>query len=703
MKILGNNNVRLTFGDDGRVCFIETNGVNALRKKSTCFSFQVDGKEILGDSMSFDGFSESDNSLCASYRAPGLIVRVHFIRHDECKCIEIRAAIEAEANYVGTLEWFSFNFPGIAFSSPESDIFHAPGQGACHEITSKNINFPPRCSVSYLSRFKTEEDMFSTTPDKGAGLLAVESPDGECIAFAPYSEEENFFPMTEVLPSGLTIMDRNMIVADLARFSPMETGSVFIFGGAYNSILSDYQACLAGLLGLKAPSCPDWCRKSSILEVHFTHLGDFKKGISMLPAIKEDGVGTIYLMPCFSYKDNMRNGVYIHGYRESGAIYSILDYYQVDERAGGTGALKDFVDKAHEMGMHVILDFIPQGASPYGSLFKEHPEWFERDKDGSFFASHGWHNTYSLNWANPEVSKFFIEMGLYYLKELNVDGFRIDAPHWKEPDMSKDLEYHASHVCYGALRMIREFHAKALKVKSDVLFLGEIWGAAYEDCTTVQCEYNIHWALYNAATGFFTGRNLQSWLNEYRYTQVPGSEKAVFLETHDTELLTPVAKRLRGSLVSELISWIYVYCGFIPMIWYEELERDRGFIRKQNEVRKVLGYPSWWDISYKDISSDDDEVFIASERKSKTMMLANFSRKMAHIRLSVDNAEAYIDPEKTYELYDYVTGTVFPLHRKDSDGMITVYRSFSGSEFDGLLIDLFSFQSCVLAIKELNK
>lgn len=687
----------LLFSDSGMLISVQAGSRQCFNGETSLFVISANGKEVDPEVFKSQIEEKGRNSITVRFESGGLIVHMKYCSTGSY--VTVNAAIEAKPDCSPLYcDYFEFVLPHLQFESADKDIFHAPAQGACYELTSGNINFRPSCSVGYMSKFQKAEDMFSTTPDKGPGLLCIESSFGDCIGFAPYSEEENFFPMTEATPAGMSLCQRNMIKADLTRYKIIHTGDVFIFSGSYENVLSCYAKLINEDLGLTAAKSPQWFNDGHVLEVHFTHFGELMHGTDWFEKFMKLGISTIYLMPCYEYDDKMLNGHYIHGYRESGAIYSILDYYKVSGKAGGKNALKAFVNKAHESGLRVLLDFIPQGASPAGKLFKEHPDWFEKDSNGNYFSSHGWSNTYSLDWARDDVQSYFISLALYYLEEFAVDGFRVDAPHWKEPNMDRNLPYRASYTCFGSLRMLRKLYAQAKAIKPDVVFLGEVWGVMYENCTTSQCEYNIHWALYNTANGIFSGSDLQRWLNEYRYTQLKDSKKVVFLETHDTELLTPCAKALRGSLVSEDIALVYTFCGFIPMIWYEEIERTEKLIMTQSRLRKELSYPDWMKIDFVSLRTDQEVVFTALNREQQVFICVNFSRKMAHSTLLLE-CENFLERECEYELVDLLSGLVFPLHR-EKEGKIETYTRFRGRDFNGLTLDLYSWQCCILRIKK---
>lgn len=693
------------FNENGLLEKIEVDGAVCLNRQESFFAVCIDGKRYETSEFVFKGAARNKDNTILSYslseRALDLSISFASSGPDLSASFDLRCGSDAQ----GILSYVELFLRELAFDGPDTDVFHSPGQGACHELTSRNINFKPGCRCSDLGGFTTEEDMFSTTPDKGAGLLCIEGSSGSALAMTAYSSEVNHFPMTEVSGSGITFIERNMTCFDMAVFGHVETGTSYFFAGTYPEILESYQDFLTSTLALSAPEIPAWFLDGYILEVHASQMGGFAKAEKMLDEFLELGVRTIYLMPCLEYRCNMIGGNYIHGFRESGAIYSIMDYHHIDELSGGEEAFRSFVSAAHSKGIRILFDLVPQGASVYGGLIEEHPEWFELDEKGLNFSSHGWSNTYSLDWSLDEVIDFFVEVGTFYLKNFDIDGFRIDAPHWKEPNMRKNIGHIASHACFGSVRLIDKLLRESRKIKSDVVLLCEVWGVIFQPVTHAQCEYNIHWALYNTATGVFTGRDLQTWMKEYMFTQLPGSGKVVFLETHDTELLTPLAERFRGSLVTRALMTIAVFCGCKPMIWYSELDDMKDFYSSLAKTTRKL------DLGHDMVKTDygiarvsDENVFAAFRNgQRKLLCVTNFNRQMVHAELFVDLESAGLDKNAEYELFDAVDDCVYSLHRSTVSGIET-YSTFKGNALkEGLRLDVVPFVTHILEIRKVER
>ncbi|WP_437933152.1 1,4-alpha-glucan branching protein GlgB [Sorangium sp. So ce341] len=107
--------------------------------------------------------------------------------------------------------------------------------------------------------------------------------------------------------------------------------------------------------------------------------------------------------------------------------YQVAGYYAPTSRYGDPDDFRYFVDRCHQKGIGVILDWTPahfpkdawalgrfDGTALYEHLdprLGEHREW----------------NTYIFNYGRHEVRNFLVANALYWLDEFHVDGLRVDA------------------------------------------------------------------------------------------------------------------------------------------------------------------------------------------------------------------------------------------------------------------------------------
>ncbi|WP_082676779.1 alpha-amylase family glycosyl hydrolase [Shouchella shacheensis] len=151
--------------------------------------------------------------------------------------------------------------------------------------------------------------------------------------------------------------------------------------------------------------------------------GDLAGVQEKLDYVEDLGVNTIYLSPVF-------DGPYSHGYHPA-------DFKSVDERFGDPELLKEVIDEAHERGMKVIYDFVPNHTSDQHPFFQDA---LENGKDSDYYNWYtftDWPDRYETFYGIDELPQFnndnmdarnymIEEVVPYWLDELDFDGFRLD-------------------------------------------------------------------------------------------------------------------------------------------------------------------------------------------------------------------------------------------------------------------------------------
>jgi glycosidase len=87
------------------------------------------------------------------------------------------------------------------------------------------------------------------------------------------------------------------------------------------------------------------------------------------------------------------------------------------------------VKKAHESGMHVIIDWVANHTSWDNNLITEHPDWYKHDSvTGKIIAPvPDWTDVAGLNYKNKELREYMTNALIYWVKEADIDGFRCDV------------------------------------------------------------------------------------------------------------------------------------------------------------------------------------------------------------------------------------------------------------------------------------
>ncbi len=182
-----------------------------------------------------------------------------------------------------------------------------------------------------------------------------------------------------------------------------------------------------------------WWKNTVIYEVYVDKFAkDFRGMTGKLDYLKKLGVGCVWILP--HYPSPMIDDG-----------YDVSDYKNVRSQLGTLEDFKEFVRKAHEAGIRVIVDLVlnhvsiehpwfrekrdfflwsktgkefPQAINPFSHM--KPSNWIADKKSGEYYFATFYPQQADLNWDNPEV---FVEMMkvVDFWIDNGVDGFRLDA------------------------------------------------------------------------------------------------------------------------------------------------------------------------------------------------------------------------------------------------------------------------------------
>ena len=196
----------------------------------------------------------------------------------------------------------------------------------------------------------------------------------------------------------------------------------------------------------ESTEAPDFMKTAVLYEVNlrqYTKSGTMNEFAEHLDTLKDMGINTLWFMPIHPISVTNRSG-------KLGSYYSVSDYRDVNPEFGTKDDFKALVEKAHDMGFHVILDWVANHTGWDNPWITEHPDWYTH-KDGKIISPEnmGWPDVADLNYDNYDMRKEMIDCMKYWVTEFDVDGFRCDyAPgvpvdFWeearKELDSVKDI------------------------------------------------------------------------------------------------------------------------------------------------------------------------------------------------------------------------------------------------------------------------
>lgn len=275
--------------------------------------------------------------------------------------------------------------------------------------------------------------------------------------------------------------------------------------------------------------------------------GDLAGIIERLDYLQELGINALYLTPVFLSVSNHK--------------YDIIDYFTIDPQFGTKEELRQLVQMAHEKNIRVVLDAVFNHCSMEMRQFQDvlkkgkesrYYDWFliegdfpEVDKmNYECFASCNYMP--KLNTANEEVQDFLLEVAVYWIREADIDGWRLDV----SDEVSHDFW--------------RKFRKEVKQEKPDSIIIGENWHDAYAYLMGDQYDSIMNYAFTKAcldyfAKGVFSAKEMADKLssNLMRNTEQVNTMMLNLLDSHDTHrFFTEVnkdKKKLLAAIALEMI------------------------------------------------------------------------------------------------------------------------------------------------------
>ena len=162
------------------------------------------------------------------------------------------------------------------------------------------------------------------------------------------------------------------------------------------------------------------------MSVYEVHAGSWRHGPNgwmnwreladtLLPYVQDLGFTHIELMPVTEHPLDQSWG------------YQPVGFFSPTARWGSPDDLRFFVDRAHALGIGVLLDWVPGhfATDAHGlAWFDGTPLWEHPDP---LQANHPDWGTLTFDYGKPAVRSFLISSALYWLREFHFDGIRVDA------------------------------------------------------------------------------------------------------------------------------------------------------------------------------------------------------------------------------------------------------------------------------------
>lgn len=184
--------------------------------------------------------------------------------------------------------------------------------------------------------------------------------------------------------------------------------------------------------------------------------GTFNAFAKDIPKLKQLGVKVIWLMPInpiSKVKRKATDGSFTSDIKDEaerkkylGSYYSVSDYKAINPEFGNKKDFRNLITTAHQNGIYVIVDWVPNHTGWDHPWITAHPEWYTQNEKGEIIdpinpdtgKSWGWTDVADLNYDNKDMQNAMITDLKYWVQNFNIDGYRMDVAHKVPPAFFKN-------------------------------------------------------------------------------------------------------------------------------------------------------------------------------------------------------------------------------------------------------------------------
>ncbi|MEM6823011.1 MAG: alpha-amylase family glycosyl hydrolase, partial [Verrucomicrobiota bacterium] len=556
------------------------------------FSLKLFEKEWTAEQAQSFRLIETPDEITWEWQDSSLRVVLDVFKSCADPMISFRIRVHAIGNQSIPVEGICYRYPALTVDPLNPAKLFAPGQPIAPgssdiDLVELRLNKDVKEPLPSLP-----EGWFLPTPDQSPGWISLDYEKSE-MSFSIWMQDHKAtaFPKIYGVEQGVSIEFEHQLADLISEDRPLtsEGPNLYVSSGGTephrirvmaNSLSSEAinrnEVDHFRLIQIVPHPKANWTK-----HLHGAALQDW---IPRLEQMRDLGFNVVYCLPVWLCQD--------------GLVYAVTDHYQVDPEIGTEADVREFVDRAHELGMKVLFDYIPQGIGDRSPLIDEHPDWLVRDRWERPFGSHGWGpkpgapkngHTYSLDWGHEDIQDFMLDWAEWMIRTFDIDGFRTDAMHWKEPNFSKNNPNPAWQTTFGGVRLAARLRERLDSIRPGLIMLGEVAGPIFS--TMHDSLYEDGWILKKLNQGwlsgdpYWTAQTWQQWNKEAEQGWPKEQHRFGFTLNHDwTSLLEIQAKsRWRCS-----VAIIHLLSKPAPFVFYPELKGFEAFYKEALGLRESL-------------------------------------------------------------------------------------------------------------------
>lgn len=224
----------------------------------------------------------------------------------------------------------------------------------------------------------------------------------------------------------------------------------------------------------------DWIKDAVIYQIferQYSAKGDFNSITVDLDRLQNLGVTVLWLMPIHPIGKLKAKGTI-------GSPYAVQDYYAVNPDYGTKEDFKRLVAEAHKRRMKVIIDIVANHTA-WDSVMMREKSFYTQDKTGQIVPPVAdWADVADLNYDNPRLREYMIEMLKSWIRDYDLDGYRCDVAGFVPTDFWEKAREEVN------------------KIKPDTIWLAE-WESP--DLLTKAFDLDYSWRMHSNLTEVLQG------------------------------------------------------------------------------------------------------------------------------------------------------------------------------------------------------
>ncbi|MCL4268915.1 MAG: hypothetical protein KJZ72_05195 [Anaerolineales bacterium] len=440
----------------------------------------------------------------------------------------------------------------------------------------------------------------------------------------------------------------------------------------------------------------DWWRTAVFYEIFVRSfydtnadgIGDFNGITQKLDYLEDLGINAIWLMPIHPSPS-------YHG-------YDVLDYYAVNPEYGTMDDFKNLLNEARERDIHIIIDlvinhtssqhpwFLEANSNP-DSPYREYYVWAEEPGAGSwhetengYYYGYFWEGMPDLNYNNPAVTGEMLKITDYWLNEIGIDGFRVDAvKHLIEVD-GKLENTPATHA------WLKDFYTAYKAQDPQAYTIGEVFGAGSSVVKIYTGSELDHIFNFEMSSGFVNSTNggaNSGIVSAIKFAQMdmPDFNFATFLTNHDQNRVMSV---FNGNMdKAKMAAFLMLTSPGTPYIYYGEEIGMQG--QKPDEDIRL---PMQWNADefagfstvepWRAAQIDYTQVNVEAQTGDSASLLEHY-RALIHLRKENSTLQT-----ADIRLLDAGNSGIFVNLRVDANGTYLVLANLTEEPISEYAIDL---------------